>query len=127
MALYRRGRIWCYRFQFQGRRIQESSGFTNKTAALRVEAKRKADLLDRRAGFTKAKLAPKFEEYVEQFLEWSKQQHKPKTHALHEWNCKTLKRFFAGKYLDEITPQMVEDFKSARKHETRKKAKDARL
>src|ERR1700733_8292182 len=96
MALYRRGRIWCYRFQFQGRRIQESSGFTNKTAALRVEAKRKADLLDRRAGFTKAKLVPKFEEHVEQFLLWSKQQHKTKTHALHGWNCKTLKRFSAA-------------------------------
>jgi len=127
MAVYRRGTIWWYNFEFQGRHIQESSGFTNKTAALRCEAKRKADLLDRRAGFTKAKLAPKFEEYVEQFLEWSELQHKPKTHALHTWNCKTLKRFFSGKYLDEITSEMVEDFKSARKHESRHKAKDARL
>jgi site-specific recombinase XerD len=32
-------------------------------------------------------------------------------------NCKTLKRFFRGKYLDEITSEMVEDFKSARKRE----------
>lgn len=32
-------------------------------------------------------------------------------------NCKTLKRFFRGKYLDEITSEMVEDFKSARKLE----------
>jgi|SRR5215472_3963079 len=126
MAVYRRGKIWWYSFEFQGRRIQESSGFTNKTAALRVEAKRKADLLDRRAGFSKAKLIPKFEEYVEQFLAWSEEQHGPKTHALHEWNCKTLKRFFSGKYLDEITTEMVEDFKSARKHETRIKAKDGR-
>jgi integrase len=94
---------------------------------MRTEAKRKADLLDRRAGFTKAKIAPKFEGYVEQFLEWSEQQHKPKTHALHEWNCKTLKRFFSGKYLDEITTEMVEDFKAARKHETRVKARDGRL
>jgi hypothetical protein len=127
MAVYRRGRIWWYGFKFQGRKIQQSTGFTNKTAALRCEAKRKADLLDRRAGFIKAKLAPKFEEYVEQFLEWSKQQHRPKTHALHKWNSKTLKRFFAGKYLDEITTEMVEDFKLARKHEFRKNAKDGRL
>lgn len=127
MAVYRRGKIWWYSFEFQGRRIQESSGFTNKTAALRCEAKRKADLLDRRAGFTKAKLAPKFEEYVEQFLDWSKQQHKPKTHSLHKFNCQTLKRFFSGKYLDEITTEMVEDFKSARKQESRENAKDGRL
>ena len=127
MALYRRGKIYWYYFEFQGRKIQESSGFTNKTAALRVEAKRKAELLDRRAGFTRVKLAPKFEDYVEQFLKWSEEQHKPKTHALHEWNIKTLKRFFNGKYLDEITTEMVEDFKAARKHETRLKAKDGRL
>ncbi len=127
MAVYRRGKTWWYSFEFQGRRVQESSGFTNKTAALRAEAKRKADLLDRRAGFTKLKLAPKFEEFVEQFLKWSAQQHRPKTHALHEWNCQTLKRFFSGKYLDEITSDMVERFKWARKHEPRQKAKDGRL
>jgi integrase len=126
MSVYRRGEIWWYVFEYQGRKIQESSGFTNKTAALRAEAKRRADLIDRRAGFTKLKLAPKFEEFVEQFLEWSEQQHRPKTHGLHEWNCQTLKRFFSGQYLDEITNEMVEDFKSARKNERRQKTKDAR-
>jgi hypothetical protein len=127
MAVYRRGKIWWFVFEFQGRRVQESSGFTNKTAALRAEARRKTDLLDRRAGFTKAKLAPKFEEFVGGFLKWSKQHHRPKTYDLHEWNCQTLKRFFSGKYIDEITSEMVEDFKSARKQEPLRYAKDSRL
>ena len=126
MAVFRRGRVYWYHFQYQGRRIQESSGFRNKTAALRAEAKRKMDLLERRAGFTKLKLAPKFEEFVKSFLTWSEQHHRPKTHGLHEWNCKTLKRFFSGRYLDEISSEMVEDFKTARKHEQRQKAKDGR-
>jgi hypothetical protein len=68
MAVYRRNDTWWYEFQFQGRRIRESSGFKNKTAALRAEAKRRADLIDRRAGFAQAKLAPKFEDYVVQFF-----------------------------------------------------------
>jgi integrase len=127
MALYRRGKPWWYVFEFGGRRIQESSGFRNKTAALRAEAKRKTALFERRAGFKKLKQAPKFEEFVEQFLKWSEQQHKPKTRALHKWNCGTLNRFFGGKYLDEITTEMVENFKSTRKQERRQKAKDARL
>lgn len=127
MAVFRRGKIYWYHFEFRGRRIQESSGFQNKTAALRAEAKRKMDLLDRRAGFTKSKPIPKFDEFAKQFLESSRQQHKPKTHGLHTWNCKTLKRFFGGKYLDEITTEMVEKFKSVRKHEVRQKTKDARL
>jgi integrase len=91
-----------------------------------VEAKRKADLLDRRAGFTKAKLAPKFEEFVERFLKWSVQIHRPKTHQLHDNNCKSLKRFFDGKWLDEITLGMVEDFKLARMKEKRWGEKDER-
>jgi hypothetical protein len=86
MAVFKRGKVYWYHFTFQGRRIQESSGFQNKTAALRAEAKRKADLLDRRVGFAKAKVAPKFEEFTEQFLEWSKQQHRAKTHELHSGN-----------------------------------------
>jgi integrase len=126
MAVYRRGKTWWYVFEFGGRRIQESSGSRNKTAAVRIEAKRRTDLSERRAGFTKLKLAPKFEEFVEQFLKWSEQQHKPKTHGLHQWNCETLKRFFGGKYLDEITSEMVEDFKSARKREPRQNATEGR-
>jgi integrase len=117
MAVYRRGKTWWYVFEFEGRKIQESSRFRNKTAAMRAEAKRKTDLMERRAGFIKSKPIPKFDDFSKQFLEWSKQQHRPKTHELHELNCKTLKRFFRGKYLDEITSAMVEDFKSARKQE----------
>jgi integrase len=127
MAVYRRGKTWWFVFEFQDRRLQESSGFTNKMEALRAEARRKTDLLDRRAGFTKAKLAPKFEEFVEGPLKWSEPHHRPKTYDLHEWNCQTLKRFFSGKYLDEITREMVEDFKSARKQEPLRYAKDSRL
>ena len=119
MSVYRRGKTYWYVFQFQGRKIQESSGFTNKTAALRAEAKRRIDLVERRAGFKKLKQAPKFEEFVEQFLQWSEQQHRPKTHELHCGNCKTLKRFFRGKWLEEITQGMVEDFKLRRVKEKR--------
>lgn len=124
MAVYRRGKIWWYNFEFEGRHVQESSGFTNKTAALRVEAKRRAELLDRRAGFSQKKLAPKFEEHVDKFLAWSKQQHRPKTRELHGTNCDTLLRFFRGCWLDEITQGMVEDFKLARIGETRRNAHD---
>jgi integrase len=119
MAIYRRGKIWWYSFEFQGRRIQESSGFANKKRAIDAESIRRAGLLERRAGFTRIKLPPRFEEFVSVFLVWSKQQHLPKTYQLHDNNCKSLKRYFDGKWLDEITPGMVEDFKLARVQEKR--------
>ena len=127
MAVYRRGKIYWYNFVFQGRHIQESSGFTNKTAALRAEAKRRMELLDRRAGFKQVKLAPKFEEHVDKFLEWSRSQHRPKTRELHGTNCDTLLRFFRGYWLDEVTTGMVEEFKLARSKEERKNAKDGSI
>ncbi len=124
MAIYRRGKVWWYNFEFQGRRVQESSGFTNKKRALDAEAVRRTELLERRAGISQKKLAPKFEEHVEKFLAWSKQQHRPKTRELHGTNCDTLLRFFRGKWLDEITPGMVEDFKLARANEARRNVHD---
>jgi integrase len=124
MALYKRGKIWWYSFEFQGRRIQESTGFTNKKRALDAAAVRRTALLERRSGLSQQKLAPKFEEHVDKFLAWSKQQHRPKTRDLHGTNCDTLMRFFRGCWLDEINQGMVEDFKIARIRETRRNAKD---
>ncbi len=124
MGVHKRGRKWSFLFEFQGRRIRGATGYTNKAAALRAEAKRRTELLDRRAGFKKQKLAPKFREHVPQFLAWSEQQHRPKTHELHETNCDVLLRFFGPRWLDEITSGMVEDFKVSRMRETRKNAKD---
>lgn len=99
--------------------MQESSGFTNKKRAIDVAAIRRTELLERRAGLSQKKMAPKFEEHVEKFLAWSKQQHRPKTRDLHGTNCDTLLRFFRGCWLDEITSGMVEDFKLARTGEER--------
>jgi integrase len=127
MTVYRRGSVWWFHFQFQGRHIQESSGFTTKSRAIQAEAKRRADLLDRRAGFKQEKLAGKFEEHVASFLEWSERQHRTKTRELHGTNCDTLLRFFRGKFLDEITTGDVEDFKLARSNEERKNAKDGSI
>lgn len=124
MAVYRRGKIWWYKFTFQGRRIQESSGFKNKKRAIDAEAIRRTKLLEHKTGLTRAKLPPKFEEFTPTFLTWSKQQHRPKTHALHSLNCSVLKRYFGSKWLDEITPGMVEDFKLARIREKRWSDKD---
>lgn len=127
MAIYRRGKIWWYSFEFQGRRIQESSGFTNKKRAIDAESVRRTKLLERRAGLSQVKLAPKFDEHLKKFLEWSTQQHRPKTRELHGTNCDTLLRFFRGCWLDEITPGMVEDFKLARAGEERRNAKDGSI
>lgn len=69
-------------------------------------------------------MAPKFHEFVDRFLAWSKQQHRPKPRDLDGTNCNTLLRFFRGSWLDEITQGKVEDFKFARIGEATRNAKD---
>jgi len=70
-------------------------------------------------GICEAQTPAEFDEFTKQFLEWSKGQHRPKTHELHSGNCGTLRKFFRGVWLDEITQGMVEDFKTARIREYR--------
>jgi integrase len=124
MAVYRRGRIYWYDFWFQGRRIQESTGFTNKKSATDAESVRRTKLLEGKAGLCPQKPAPRFDDQVKQFLAWSQLHHRPKTHELHQTNCDTLLRFFKTKWLDEITRGLVEDFKHARIGESRRNAND---
>jgi len=119
MAIYRRGKIWWFEFQFEGRKIQESSKCTNKNKASDLMAIRKAALIEGRMGLKRAKPAPKFEEAVLNFKVWSKDHHRSKTYKLHSLNCDTLVRFFRGKWADMITSEMVEDFRQARLRETR--------
>src|ERR1700733_6182383 len=107
MAVYRRGKVWWYKFKFAGRRIQESSKTTNKLQAQRLESKRKSDLVDGSAGIRRKTPPPRFEDAVPRFLEWSRHVHRPKTHALHQTNCDTLSRYFTGKWMDEITSESV--------------------
>jgi integrase len=124
MAVYRRGKKWWYKFKFGGRRIQESSKTTNKHKAELLEAKRKSDLVDGNAGIRRKAPPPRFEDAVRRFLEWSRSVHRPKTHALHGTNCDTLTRYFAGKWMDEITSESVEQFRLTRIGEERRNAHD---
>src|SRR5262245_5352280 len=44
MALFKRGRIWWYEFNFASRRIRESAKTTSKTVAKLAEQQRRRDL-----------------------------------------------------------------------------------
>jgi hypothetical protein len=44
MAVYQRGGIWWYEFQFLGQRIRESSYSSSKNLAQRIERERRRSL-----------------------------------------------------------------------------------
>jgi integrase len=84
----------------------------------------KTDLAEGHAGIRRKAAPLRFDEAVQRFLDWSKYRHRPKTHDAHTMHCDTLKRFFGTKWLDQITPETVEQFRSARLREQRKNAND---
>lgn len=114
MSVYKRGRVYWFDFWFRGRRYRETTGLKNKTAALRAEAIRKAELAENRAGIVKPKFCPGFTDFVRtEFLRWSEQQHKehPATHRGYSSSTKVLIGFFGNVALDAISAGDVEHFK----------------
>ena len=113
MGIYLKGENWYIDYYVSGRRKREKIGPSKALAEL-VLKKRKVEIakgkfLDIRKE-EKIKFADFVDEYVEVYLKpncrsWEKSE-------LH--NLKHLKSFFAGKYLHEITPLLVERFKIER-------------
>lgn len=117
MSVYRRGRVYWYDFWFKGQRYRESTGLSNKTAALRAEAIRKAGLAEGRAGIVRRGPCPIFEDFVnKEFLPWSAGQHqaKPRTHKRYRVASKPLIAFFGKLRVGAIAAGQVERFKLER-------------
>jgi len=117
MSVYKRGGIYWYEFWFQGQRHRESTKLSNKTAALRAEAIRKAELAEGRAGIVRRGRCPAFEDFVtSEFLPWSKKQHEshPRTHQYYRVSSKPLVSFLRKLPLDAISMAQVEKFKLIR-------------
>ncbi len=120
MSVYKRGGVYWYDFWFQGQRHRQSTGLHNKTAALRAEAIRKAELAEGRAGIVKREPCPIFESFVRnEFLCWSEKQHEahPRTHKRYRVSAKPLIAFLGKLPLDAISSGQVEKFKLARSGE----------
>jgi integrase len=117
MSVYKRGGVYWYEFWFRGQRFRLSTGLNNKTAALRAEAIRKAELAEGRAGIAQRKQCPAFESFVrDEFLPWSEKQHEahPKTHKRYKVSSKPLVAHFGELPLDAISSGHVEKFKTVR-------------
>jgi len=123
LAVYKCGKYFYYDFEFGGRRYHKSTRMTNQRAAEKLESVLKAELIQGRNGLKPYKQPPMFEEYVETFRKRIDRPLAPKTVALHENSLKALSKRFKGKFLDQITKSMIEDFKAARAKELKKGSK----
>ena len=114
MSLYRRGRIWWYRFEFQGSLVRESTGLTNKEAARRAECKRHSAMRECRAGVIPQLRVPMFSKAAQDYLQIKKDDWAPKTLIIEQYNIGHLKPVFGGKLLTDIRPEDVATYRGGR-------------
>lgn len=116
MGVFQRNDNWHIRYTFRGRRIRKKIG-SSKTLAENALRKIKLEIAEGKFLDIKKEQKIKFEDFADEYIEIHA---KPNNRS---WkrsvlpNMKVLKRFFAGKYLCEVTHLMGEKFKIERRKE----------
>jgi integrase len=115
MSLYQRGKSWYYDFVKKGQRYTGSFGEVSRTVAKEELARKKAEVLEQKLNPVKARKSPRFEDFVEDYLEWSKANKKPRSYERDVTSLVALRPFFTGKLLSDINPWLIEKYKKERK------------
>lgn len=117
MAVYRDEKTgrWFIDYYFRGKRIRECAG-TNKRMAEQALSIRKAEILQGKFKIEKLKPSPRFEQFAETFLDWSKAN--KRSFVRDQSLVKNLRGAFSGKLLSEITPWLIEKYKKDRQAAT---------
>lgn len=111
-VIWKRG-AWWLDYRFNGRRHREKVGPSQDLAETAMQKKR-VEIAENRFLDIKKEKKIRFEEFADQFLEqYCKIHHKCYMESSGS-NIKALKRHLSGKYLHEITPQVIEKYKVER-------------
>jgi integrase len=114
MSLYRRGRVWYYSFKFQGSRITESTGVTNKATARDAETNRKSDLKNGRAQVKRPVKSPLFAAAAENWLKAKRAEWANKNYIIESTNVAHLAPAFGKRLLRDISASDVVEYRDNR-------------
>lgn len=122
MAIYKRGRIYWFKFKLNGTLIRGSCKTSNQRMAKSAEAIRRLELVAGEIGIVDSKIkartpAMRFSEAVEYLLNWLSVNRQPKTLERNRTASKALMRHFGDMRIDRITPADCEAFKIKRMKE----------
>jgi len=120
MAVYKRGKIWWYKFNWNGEPIRESTKQTNKRTAEQMEATHKTSLAKGEVGLRDRKLAPTLADFAEKdFLPFvrSTSAGKPRTVSFYENTAKNIIGFakLANLRMDAINADVLAEFGARRR------------
>jgi len=121
MAVYKRGKVWWYKFNWSGETIRESTKQANKRIAEQMEATHKTSLAKGEVGLRDRKPAPTVRQFAEgDFLPFVRSTFaaKPKTLKYYEYGVKSLLAFqkIADCRLDAVTGETIGEFIGKRRN-----------
>ena len=120
MSIFKRGRIYWYKFTFNGEAIRESTRQTNQHTARQMEAAHRASLAKGEVGIREKKTAPTLTAFCEQRLEpWARssfEKNTPNNWLWYRAGIRSLLRYkpLAAAKLDAIGNELAAEFASHR-------------
>lgn len=113
MAIFMKKGNWWIDYYAGGKRRREKIG-PSKSLAISVLRKRKVEIAENRYLDVKKEQKIKFEDFSNDYLELHSKPNNKSWEKSDLHNINSLKKCFSGKYLYEITPVMIERFKTER-------------
>lgn len=118
MHLYKRKdpKFWWYKFVYDGAVYQASTGTKNRLDAEGVASKARLVAIEGKYNIRRQKATPPFKDAMARFIEHARQEHPdhPNTAKRYETASKSLNAVFGSKKLHVITPDEIEQYKTAR-------------
>ncbi len=116
MSIYKRGKIYWYKFMWNGQLIRESTRQHNARVAQQIEAAHRTSLAKGEVGIREKKPAPTLKEFLKKdFQKYAETRHAAKPLTLRYYiqgSAMLLKSTLAGLRLDELTDQHAQQFAS---------------
>ena len=123
--LYKRpnSKFYWMKFYFDGELIQKSTQVTNKKDAQTVESAYRTQLALGKIGIEPKRDIPTFDKAIEDFLQWSKQEHALQiaTYKRYYFSCQILKKYFGKVKVNRVEKEDIEKFIVWRTSQTSRK------
>jgi integrase len=112
MAIYKRGKVYWYKFQWNGMPVRESTKQGNDKIARKMEAAHRTRLAEGLVGIREKKAVPKFNDFAQRIEDWAKVNVSPGGFLWYRAGLRALKAYrpIAALRLDEITGEHASSF-----------------
>ncbi len=118
MSIYKKGNNYFIDYYFRGRRLRESTG-PNRQLALEMFHKRKSEIAERKFFPNRTKERILFRDMTKLYYELHSLVNKRSARTTEIYLLRRLDVFFGDKYLDQITPMEVEEYRAQRMTEVK--------